>query len=67
MSTLQEKLDLAADICALLSPQEWAEMASILFDQVEAEYTAEEVLVIKDQLGQAGIDTDGLCRKKHPS
>lgn len=66
MSTLQDKLDLAEDICTLLSPQEWAEMASILFDQVETIYEPEDVAVIKDQLGLAGVDTDGICRKKHP-
>jgi len=66
MASLQEKIDLADEICGTLSAQEWGEMASILFDRVEANYSTSDVQVIASQLTEAGVAVDGICKKKHP-
>jgi hypothetical protein len=60
------KQELAALICYELSPEEWGEMASILFDEVENGYTPNDVKIIFDQLTIAGVDVTGICKKKHP-
>lgn len=60
------KQELAALICEELNPEDWGEMASVLFDEVENQHTAEGVKIIYDQLLIAGVDVTGICKKKRP-
>ena len=61
------KQELAAIICSELAPEDWGEMADILFDEVENSHNSEDVKIISDQLLNAGVDVGPICKRKHPA
>lgn len=46
---------------------EVSELASLIFDAIEASHSVEEVQKIHARLIETGVDATGLCRKKHPT
>jgi hypothetical protein len=64
--TTEELRSLAQYICTIPADQV-GEFASILFDEIEEHYSPSDVLLIKSLLNEQGVDTDGICKKKHPS
>lgn len=65
--TTEQMEDLAATICNNLEPEEWGQMADILFNFVEALHSVEDVQVIANQLLAAGVDVKPICKRKHPA
>jgi hypothetical protein len=61
------KQELAELICTELAPNEWGEMADILFDEVINTSTSQNVQVIYDELMAAGVDVGPICKKKRPT
>jgi hypothetical protein len=61
------KQELAELICTELAPEDWGEMADILFDEVENLYSVQAVQTISQELLTAGVDIKPICKRKHPA
>ncbi len=44
-----------------------AELVSLIFDEIEARKSVQEVAQVNAILLEEGVDVSGLCRKKHPT
>lgn len=65
--TTQELTQLAEYICSQLPANQAGEFADILFDEIEANYSAADVLTISNELAAVGVDVGPICKRKHPA
>ena len=64
--TTEELRQIARDI-TFIPLEDLTEFVDILYDELELANEAEDFQEIYRILDEAGVNTDGLCRKKHPS
>ena len=63
--TFAELQQIASDVAAVPTAQ-LQDLTNLIYDAFAAEKDENEMGEIKSVLYEAGVDVDGLCRKKHP-
>ena len=64
--TFAELQQIASDVAAVPHPQ-LPDLANLIYDEFAKVNDEVDMTGIKAILYEAGVDVDGLCRKKHPS